>query len=67
VLESVARELDPELQPTAIVTGVGLREFSMNGFLTQWAVAARLPRRSSLAITRAKSDLLPKILCNPAP
>ena len=24
-LENVARELDPEFQPTAIVTGVGLR------------------------------------------
>ena len=40
VLETVARELDPEFQPTAIVTGVGLREFSMNDFLTQSAVAA---------------------------
>ncbi len=39
-LETVARELDPEFQPTAIVTGVGLREFSMNDFLTQSAVAA---------------------------
>ena len=39
-LENVARELDPEFQPTAIVTGVGLREFSMNDFLTQSAVAA---------------------------
>ena len=39
-LEDVARELDPEFQPTAIVTGVGLREFSMNDFLTQSAVAA---------------------------
>jgi hypothetical protein len=39
-LENVARELDPEFQPTAIVTGVRLREFSMNDFLTQSAVAA---------------------------
>ena len=39
-LENVARELDPEFQPTAVVTGVGLREFSMNDFLTQSAVAA---------------------------
>ena len=39
-LENVARERDPEFQPTAIVTGVGLREFSMNDFLTQSAVAA---------------------------
>jgi ABC-type antimicrobial peptide transport system permease subunit len=39
-LENVARRLDPEFQPTAIVTGEGLREFSMNDFLTQSAVAA---------------------------
>jgi predicted permease len=39
-LEHVARELDPEFQPTAIVTGEGLRTFSMNDFLTQSAVAA---------------------------
>jgi predicted permease len=39
-LENISRELDPEFQPTAIVTGVGLREFSMNDFLTQSAVAA---------------------------
>ena len=39
-LENVARVLDREFQPTAIVTGVGLREFSMNDFLTQSAVAA---------------------------
>ena len=39
-LEHIARDLDPEFQPTAIVTGVGLREFSMNDFLTQSAVAA---------------------------
>jgi ABC-type antimicrobial peptide transport system permease subunit len=40
VLENVARGLDPEFQATAIVTGVGLREFSMNDFLTQSAVAS---------------------------
>jgi putative ABC transport system permease protein len=39
-LENIARELDPEFQPTAIVTGIGLRRFSMNDFLTQSAVAA---------------------------
>jgi ABC-type antimicrobial peptide transport system permease subunit len=39
-LENVARELDPEFQPSAIVTGAGLREFSMNDFMTQSAVAA---------------------------
>ena len=39
-LENIARELDPEFQPTAIVTGMGLRKFSMNDFLTQSAVAA---------------------------
>ena len=39
-LENLARELDPEFQPTAIVTGAGLRRFSMNDFLTQSAVSA---------------------------
>lgn len=39
-LENIARELDPEFQPTAIVTGVRLRRNSMNDFLTQSAVAA---------------------------
>jgi predicted permease len=39
-LENVARELDPDFQPTAIVTGAGLRKFSMDDFLTQSAVAA---------------------------
>ena len=39
-LERIARDLDPEFQPAAIVTGVGLRKFSMNDFLTQSAVAA---------------------------
>jgi predicted permease len=38
-LEQIAREFDPEFQPTAIVTGAGLRKFSMNDFLTQSAVA----------------------------
>jgi ABC-type antimicrobial peptide transport system permease subunit len=39
-LEDIAREHDPDFQPTAIVTGVGLRKFSMNDFLTQSAVTA---------------------------
>ncbi len=39
-LESLARELDPEFQPAAVVTGLALRENSMNDFLTQSAVAA---------------------------
>jgi putative ABC transport system permease protein len=39
-LERIARELDPEFQPASIVTGVGLRKFSMNDFLTQSTVAA---------------------------
>jgi putative ABC transport system permease protein len=39
-LEHIARELDPEFQPAAIVTGAGLRKFSMNDFLIQSAVAA---------------------------
>jgi putative ABC transport system permease protein len=38
-LENVARELDPEFQPGAIVTGVWLRRNSVNDFLTQSAVA----------------------------
>ena len=38
-LENVARELDPEFQPSAIVTGTWLRRNSMNDFLTQSAVA----------------------------
>jgi len=39
-LENLARELDPEFQSTAIVTGAWLRKNSMNDFLTQSAVAA---------------------------
>jgi hypothetical protein len=39
VLETLARELDPEFQPAAIVTGAWLRKNSMNDFLTQSAVA----------------------------
>ena len=38
-LENVARELDPDFQSTAIVTGTWLRRNSMNDFLTQSAVA----------------------------
>ncbi len=38
-LESLARELDPEFQSTAIVTGTWLRRNSVNDFLTQSAVA----------------------------
>lgn len=37
-LESVMRDLDPDFEPTSIVTGVSLREFSVNDFLTQSAV-----------------------------
>ncbi|OFV92218.1 MAG: hypothetical protein A3H95_08310 [Acidobacteria bacterium RIFCSPLOWO2_02_FULL_64_15] len=39
-LENVARELDPNVQSSAIVTGVRLRRNSINDFLTQSAVAA---------------------------
>jgi hypothetical protein len=39
-LETLARELDPEFQPAAIVSGSWLRKNSMNDFLTQSAVAA---------------------------
>jgi len=39
-LETIARELDPEFQPTAIVTGAGLRKNSVNDFLTGSLVAA---------------------------
>jgi hypothetical protein len=39
-LESVARALDPEFQPTAIVTGARLRKNSVNDFLTQSLVSA---------------------------
>jgi ABC-type lipoprotein release transport system permease subunit len=38
-LEGVVRELDPEFQPASIVSGVWLRQNSMNDFLTQSAVA----------------------------
>jgi predicted permease len=38
-LENVARELDPEFSRAGVVTGVWLRENSMNDFLTQSAVA----------------------------
>jgi putative ABC transport system permease protein len=39
-LENLARELDPELPPTAVVTGTGLRKNSMNDFMTQSTVSA---------------------------
>ncbi|MGB7217420.1 MAG: FtsX-like permease family protein [Vicinamibacterales bacterium] len=39
-LENVARELDPDFQSSAIVTGTRLRQNSINDFLTQSAVAA---------------------------
>jgi hypothetical protein len=39
-VETVARELDPDFQPTRVVTGTGLREYSVNDFLTQSTVAA---------------------------
>jgi len=38
-LENVVRELDPDFQPSGIVTGMELRQNSMNDFLTQSAVA----------------------------
>ena len=38
-LETVARELDPDFQSTAIVTGAWLRRNSINDFMTQSAVA----------------------------
>src|SRR5688572_1899046 len=37
-LEKVARELDPDFQPTSIVTGTWLRRNSVNDFFTQSAV-----------------------------
>ena len=40
VLQTLARELDPDVQPTDVVTGVSLRQHSVNDFLTQSAVAA---------------------------
>jgi ABC-type antimicrobial peptide transport system permease subunit len=39
-LQNLARELDPDFQPTGVVTGVWLRQNSVNDFLTQSAVAA---------------------------
>jgi predicted permease len=39
-LENVVRDLDPEFEKTGIVTGVSLRKFSMDDFLTQSAVGA---------------------------
>lgn len=39
-VESLARELDPDFQATDVVTGAGLRKFSMNDFMTQSAVSA---------------------------
>ena len=40
VLQNLARELDPDFQSTGVVTGVWLRQNSVNDFLTQSAVAA---------------------------
>jgi putative ABC transport system permease protein len=39
-LETLARELDPELMPASVVTGTSLRQRSMSDFLTQSTVAA---------------------------
>jgi ABC-type antimicrobial peptide transport system permease subunit len=39
-LENIARGLDPDFQPTAIITGEGLRKSSVNDFLTGSLVAA---------------------------
>ncbi|MDP3718316.1 MAG: ABC transporter permease [Acidobacteriota bacterium] len=38
-LENLARELDPDFQPIGVVTGTGLRQNSVDDFLTQSAVA----------------------------
>jgi len=38
-LENAIREIDPDFEPASIVTGVWLRQDSMNDFLTQSAVA----------------------------
>jgi hypothetical protein len=38
-VETVVRQVDPEFQPASVVTGVGLRKFSVNDFLTQSMVA----------------------------
>jgi predicted permease len=40
VLHALARELDPDFQATGVITGVWLRQNSVNDFLTQSAVAA---------------------------
>jgi ABC-type antimicrobial peptide transport system permease subunit len=40
VLANLARELNPDVQQTDVITGVQLRENSVNDFLTQSAVAA---------------------------
>jgi predicted permease len=40
VLHNLARELDPEFQAASVVTGVWLRQNSVNDFLTQSLVAA---------------------------
>jgi len=37
-LENVLRDIDPDFEAASIVTGVSLREFSVNDFLTQSAV-----------------------------
>jgi putative ABC transport system permease protein len=39
-LENVVRQLDPEFRAAGVVTGVGLRKFSVDDFLTQTAVSA---------------------------
>lgn len=39
-LENVVRDLDPEFEKSRIVTGVSLRKFSMDDFLTQSSVGA---------------------------
>ncbi len=38
-LENAIREVDPDFEPSSIVTGVSLRRFSMDDFLVQSAVA----------------------------
>ena len=39
-LENVMREADPDFERNTIVTGAGLRQFSMDDFLTQFGVGA---------------------------
>lgn len=39
-LETVVRQVDPEFQPASVVTGVGLRKFSVDDFITQSMVGA---------------------------